>query len=61
MFREIIVMSYDQVNNAGSGTTGNIETCTVQAMDLMFNVHVRSVFIITKHAMHHLKKSRGKQ
>ena len=54
-------MSFPQVNNAGSVTRGNIETCTVQDMDFMFNVHVRSVFTIIKRAMPHLKKSKGKQ
>ena len=48
------------MNNAGFMVTGKIDTCTVQHVDLMFSVHVRSVFMIIKRAMPHLKMSKGK-
>ena len=48
------------MNNAGSGVHGNLEKCPVEDVDFMFSVHARSVFIITKRAMPHLKKTKGK-
>ena len=48
-----------QVNNAGTAVGGNLDMCTVQDVESMFNTHVRSVFMITKRAIPHLKKTKG--
>lgn len=38
---------------------GNIDKCTVEDLDLMYNTNVRSMFIITKQAIPHLEKTKG--
>ena len=48
-----------QVNNAGALVHGKIDTCTIENVDSMFGIHVRSVFMIIKRAMPHLKRSKG--
>ena len=49
-----------QVNNAGAGKIGNIDVCTAQDIDFMYNLLLRSVFVITKRAVPHLRKNKGK-
>lgn len=47
------------VNNAGASKSGNIDMCEVQDLDFMYNLLLRSVFVLTKRAVPHLKKTKG--
>ena len=49
-----------KINNAGSGLNGNMDKCTVEDMDSMYNLHVRSTFVITKRALPYIEKAKGK-
>ena len=48
-----------QVNNAGIGYTGNIETLELTELDVTYNVDVRAVVSLTQKFVPHLKKSKG--
>lgn len=45
------------VNNAGLGTAGNIEQMDEALWDKLFAVNIRAPFVLTKHALPHLRKS----
>ena len=47
------------VNNAGATRARNLETCQVEDLDWVYNIIVRSVFMMTKAAMPHLEKTKG--
>jgi len=47
------------VNNAGATRVRNIDTCTIEDLDWVYNVLVRSVFMMTKAAIPHLEKTKG--
>jgi NAD(P)-dependent dehydrogenase (short-subunit alcohol dehydrogenase family) len=48
------------INNAGVlDTTGTVETFPVERFDAMLRNNLRTAFLMTKHAMPHLQKTRG--
>jgi len=47
------------VNNAGATRARNIDNCTIEDLDWVYNVLVRSVFMMTKAAIPHLEKTKG--
>ncbi|KAJ1523883.1 hypothetical protein ONE63_010438 [Megalurothrips usitatus] len=47
------------VNNAGILVTGSLETLSVEDFDRQMNVNVRSVFMLSKFSIPHLKKTKG--
>ncbi|KAK3908633.1 3-oxoacyl-[acyl-carrier-protein] reductase FabG [Frankliniella fusca] len=47
------------INNAGILITGSFEAMSVEDFDKQMNVNVRSVFLFTKLATPHLKKTKG--
>ena len=47
------------VNNAGVCVVQPVEECSVEDWDAVMNVNVRSIFLTTKHALHHLRKQHG--
>lgn len=47
------------VNNAGIGLVGTVEETAAEDFDRLYNVNVRGTFLMTKHAMPLLLKSRG--
>jgi len=47
------------VNGAGSLVTGGIETLTVEDFDKQMNLNCRSMFVLTKEAVPHLKVTKG--
>lgn len=47
------------VNSAGIILNGSIETTTVDEWDKMFNINLRSVFILTQKCLPHLIESKG--
>ncbi len=48
-----------QVNNAGSVIKGNFLETNEDVLDKMWNIHVKSVFNLTKLAAPHLIKTKG--
>lgn len=47
------------INNAGTLVTGSFETMSVEDFDRQMNVNVRSVFLLMKLAIPHLKMTKG--
>ena len=47
------------VNNAGYHNSKGIETLTEEDWDSLVDTNLKSMFLCTKHALSHLKKSRG--
>src|SRR6185437_16267625 len=47
------------VNNAGLQFAGSIETFDEQRWDALMKVNVRGIFLITKHALPHLRAAGG--
>jgi NAD(P)-dependent dehydrogenase (short-subunit alcohol dehydrogenase family) len=47
------------VNSAGIGIAGGIEEQPAKHMDLMLGVNLRGLMLVTKHALPHLRESRG--
>jgi NAD(P)-dependent dehydrogenase (short-subunit alcohol dehydrogenase family) len=47
------------VANAGIGMQGNVDTLDVDAWDRLFAVNVRSLFVLAKHAVPHLRAAGG--
>ena len=56
----ILAYCFKQVNNAGAATGGNFEQSSVDDMDWMYKVNVRTVYVMTKAALPHIKKTKGK-
>ena len=49
-----------QMNNAGTAVFGTLEQMTMDDYDKVFNSDVRSVVVITRLCIPHLKKSKGR-
>ena len=47
------------INNAGATRARNFNNCEVEDLDWVFNIIVRSVFMMTKAAAPHLEKTQG--
>ena len=52
-------MVYLQINIVGIKRLGNMETCTVEDLDVALNGCVRSTFIVCKEAIPELIKTKG--
>ena len=52
-------MVYLQINIVGIKRLGNLETCTVEDLDVALNGCVRSTFIVCKEAIPELIKTKG--
>ena len=56
---EMIPTPFFQINIVGVKRLGNLETCTVEDLDVALNGCVRSTFIVCKEAIPELIKTKG--